>query len=126
MRALLICVDIKFPLGDSSEGNEHFSLQSSHLITIANLEIVKNVIIPLPSRILRSPPLNTINDDPILDRKEHGIEASGVESILDHINVIVDDRYSCIIIEDTIMHDYFSYSLTERNKLLPPTVAYFG
>lgn len=52
MRAFLICVDIKFPLGNSSEGNKHFSLQSSHLIAIADLEVIKDIIIPLSSGIL--------------------------------------------------------------------------
>lgn len=126
MRAVLIRVDIKFPLGNCSEGNEHLGLKSSHLITIADLEVVKDVIIPLSSRILRSSPLHTIDNDPILDGKEHCIEASGVDPILHYINVVVDDWNSCIVVEDTIMHDYFSSSLTQGNKLLAPTVTYFG
>jgi hypothetical protein len=57
------------PLGNGLEWNEHLSFQCPHLGPVANLEIVKDVIVHLTLGIGGRPFLSAVDNNSVLDRK---------------------------------------------------------
>ena len=69
MFAFLIGVNIYLSFGNALEGNEHFSPDSFHFGSVANLEIIEDVIVHVALGIGRRSLFRAVDDDPVLNRK---------------------------------------------------------